>query len=52
MCVYTVYILCVYIHYMLCCMLNCSVVSDSAPPWAVALQILLSMGILQARILE
>ena len=51
MCVYTFYILCVCVH-MLCCALSCSVMSDSATPWAVALQTLLSTGIFQARILE
>ena len=33
-----------------CAMLSLSVVSDSATPWTVACQALLSMGILQARI--
>ena len=33
-------------------MLSCSVVSDSVTPWTVALQAPLSVGILQARILE
>ena len=32
--------------------LSCSVVSDSKTPWTVSLQAPLSMGILQARILE
>ena len=32
--------------------LSCSVVSDSATPWTAALQAFLSIGILQARILE
>ena len=37
----------------LCCVLSCSVVSDYLrPPWTVAHQAPLSMGILQARILE
>ena len=36
----------------LCCVLSRSVISDSATPWIVALQTPLSMGILQARILE
>ena len=37
----------------LCCaVLSRSVVSDSATPWTVALQAPLSMGILQARMLE
>ena len=36
----------------LCAVLSCSVVSDSATPWTVACQAPLSMGILQARILE
>ena len=51
MCVYIFCILCVCVH-MLCCALSCSVMSDSATPWAVALQTLLSTGIFQARILE
>ena len=34
------------------CVLSHSVVSDSATPWTVARQIPLSMGVLQARILE
>ena len=34
------------------CVLSCSVVSDSATPWTVAHQAPLSMGILQASILE
>ena len=33
-------------------MLNCPVMSDSANPWTIAYQSLLSMGIPQARILE
>ena len=38
---------------VLCCVaLSCSVMSDSATPWTVARQALLSVGILQARILE
>ena len=32
--------------------LGCSVLSDTATPWTVACQALLSMRILQARILE
>ena len=36
----------------LCAVLSHSVMSDSATPWNVALQASLSMGILQARILE
>ena len=35
-----------------CAVLTCSVVSDSAIPWTAARQAPLSMGILQARILE
>ena len=35
-----------------CAVLSFSVVSDSATPWTVARQAPLSMGILQARILE
>ena len=35
-----------------CVMLSCSVISDSATSWTVALQAPLFMGILQARILE
>ena len=39
--------------YVLCCgVLNCLIISDFATPWTVAHQALLSMGILQARILE
>ena len=34
------------------CELSCSVVSDSSSPWSVALQVSLSMGILQVGILE
>ena len=34
------------------CVLSCSVMSDSATPWTIAHQAPLSMGILQARILE
>ena len=34
------------------CVLSRSVMSDSANPWTVAQQALLSMGILQARILK
>ena len=34
------------------CLLSCSVVSDSATPWSVTCQAPLSMGTLQARILE
>ena len=42
-----------YIRYNLCCAaLSCSVTSDSATPWTVALQAPLTMVILQARILE
>ena len=38
---------------VLCCVaLSCSVMSDSATPWTVAHQAPLSMGILQAKILE
>ena len=36
----------------MCCVLSRSVVSDSTTPWTVACQASLSMGILQARILE
>ena len=36
----------------LCAVFSCSVVSDSATPWTVACQAPLSLGILQARILE
>ena len=36
----------------MCSVLSCSVVSDSATPWTIAHQASLSMGILQARILE
>ena len=35
-----------------CAVLSHSVVSDSVTPWTVALQAPLSMGVLQARILE
>ena len=35
-----------------CAVLNCSVMSDSVTPWTVARQAPLSMGTLQARILE
>ena len=35
-----------------CSVLSCSLVSDSVTPWTVACQAPLSMGILQARILE
>ena len=34
------------------CVLSCSAVSNSATPWTVAHQAPLSMGILEARILE
>ena len=34
------------------CVVSCSVTSDSPTPWTVAYQAPLSMGILQARILE
>ena len=37
---------------MSCAMLSHSVVSDFETPWTLAHQALLSMGILQARILE
>ena len=37
---------------MFLCVLSCSVMSDSATPWTVAHQASLSMGIIQARILE
>ena len=36
----------------LCDVFSCSVVSHSATPWTVACQAPLSLGILQARILE
>ena len=36
----------------MCAVLSDSVVSDSATPWTVARQAPLSLGILQARILE
>ena len=40
-------------HKWLCCVLSCSVMSDSLwPPWTVAHQAPLSMGILQASILD
>ena len=40
-------------HKLLCCaVLSHSVMSDFVTPWTVARQALLSMGILQARILE
>ena len=41
-------------HYEIvsCAVLSCSVVSNSATPWTVRLQASLSVGILQARILE
>ena len=35
-----------------CAVLSHSVMSDFATPWTVACQAILSMGILQARILE
>ena len=35
-----------------CAVLSCSVMSDSAIPWTTARQVSLSMGILQARMLE
>ena len=35
-----------------CCVVSHSVVSDSVTPWTVACQAPLSMGVLQARILE
>ena len=35
-----------------CCVVSHSVVSDSVTPWTVACQSPLSMGVLQARILE
>ena len=41
-------------HYLiLCCaVLSCSVVSDSETAWTITCQAPLSMGILQARVLE
>ena len=39
-----------YVEYLVCAM--CLVMSDSVIPWAIAHQVPLSMGILQARILE
>ena len=41
-----------YVKVKVCESESCSVVSDSATPWTVAHQAPLSMGILQARILE
>ena len=40
------------ISFYLCAMLSCSVVSDSTTPCTIACQAPLSMGILQAIILE
>ena len=37
---------------MCCAVLSCSVVSDSETSWTVAHQALLSIGVLQTRILE
>ena len=39
-------------NWLAICVLSCSVVSNSTTPWIVAHQAPLSMGILQARILE
>ena len=39
-------------HLFLCAVLSSSVLFDSVTPWSIACQAPLSMGILQARILE